>query len=115
MTFCPCPGYSLWEFTVMPYKLTRETQACQWGLDEVSKECKDCVDDYVNDCIIFSDTLDSHIADLQLVVDQLQAEGFILRGLKCSFGMSSTTRLDFEHSGEEIKTNMEKAGAKLID
>ena len=86
-----------------PYKLTGETQ---WGLDEVLKECKDCVDNYVDDCINFSDTLGNHIADLQRVLGQLQAEGFTLRGLKCSFGKSSTTHLGFEHSGEESKTNM---------
>lgn len=102
----------MWGFTVMPYELTVETQ---WGLDEVLKECKDCVDDYVDDCIIFSDTLGSHIADLQCVLGQLQTEGFTLRGLKCSFGISSITHLGFEHSGEESKTNMEIAGAKLID
>ena len=68
MAFCPGPGYSLWEFTVMPYELTGETQ---WGLDKVLKECKDCVDDYMDDCIIFSDTLGSHIADLQRVLGQL--------------------------------------------
>ena len=90
----------MWEFAVKPYKLTGKTQ---WGLDEVLKECKDCVDDYVDDCIIFSDTLGTHIADLQRVLGQLQAEGFTLRGLKCSFGISSTTYLGFEHSGEESK------------
>ena len=112
MAFFPGPGYSLWEFTVMPYELTGETQ---WGLEEVLKECKDCVDDYVDDCIIFSDTLGSQIADLQRVLGQLQVEGFTLRGLKCSFSISSTTHLGFEHSGEESKTTMEIAGAKLID
>ena len=49
--FCPGPGYGLWGFTVMPYGLTGATQTCQCGLDEV---LKDCVDNYVDDCIIFS-------------------------------------------------------------
>ena len=42
--FCPGPGYGLWEFTVMPYGLTGETQTCQRGLDDILRECKYCVD-----------------------------------------------------------------------
>ena len=38
--FSPSPGYGLWEFTVMPYGLTRATQACQ-RLDEMLQDCKD--------------------------------------------------------------------------
>ena len=112
--FCPGPGYGLWEFTVMPYGLTGATQTCQRGLDEVLKECKDCVDNYVDDCIIFSDTLDSHITDLRRVLGWLQAAGFTLRGSKCSFGMSSTTHLGFEYSSEGIRPSTEKARA-IVD
>ena len=78
------------------------------------KECKDCVDNYVDDCIIFSDTLDSHITDLRRVLGRLQAAGFTLRGSKCSFGMSSTTHLGFEYSGEGIRPSTEKAHA-IVD
>ena len=42
--FSPGPGYGLWEFTVMPYGLKGATQTCQRGLDEVLRDCKDCVD-----------------------------------------------------------------------
>ena len=59
--FSPGPGYGLWEFTVMPYGLTGATQTCQRGLDEVLRDCKDCVDNYVDDCIIFSDHYYYHI------------------------------------------------------
>ena len=63
--FCPGPGYGLWEFTVMPYGLTGATQTCQQGLDQVLKDCKDCVDNYIDDCIVFSDDMQSHVRDLQ--------------------------------------------------
>ena len=109
--FCPGPGHGLWEFTVMPYGLTGATQTCQRGLDEVLKECKDCVDNYVDDCIIFSDTIDSHIVDLRRVLGQLQKAGFTLRGSKCSFGMSSVTHLGFEYSSEGITPSAEKTRA----
>ena len=48
--FSPGPGYGLWEFVVMPYGLTRATQTC---LDEVFRECHDCIDNYVGNIIVF--------------------------------------------------------------
>ena len=97
----------------MPYRLTGATQTCQQGLDGVLRECKDCVDNYVDDCIIFSDTLDSHIVDLQCVLGRLQAAGFTLRGSKCSFGMNSITHLGFDYSDKGITPSAEKIHAVL--
>ena len=54
--FCPGPGYGLWEFTRMPYGLTCATQTCQRGLDTILQNCKHCVDNYVDDCIVFQMT-----------------------------------------------------------
>ena len=59
--FCPGPGYGLWEFIVIPYGLTGATQTCQHRLDKVPTDCKDCVDNYVDDCIVFADSMQSHI------------------------------------------------------
>jgi len=39
----PGPEYGLWEFVVMPYGLTGATQTCRCGLDELLRECHDCV------------------------------------------------------------------------
>ena len=98
----------------MPYGLTGATQTCQRGLDEVLKDCKDCVDNYVDDCIIFSDTLDSHIEHLRHVLGHLQSAGFTLRGSKCCFGMSSATHLGFDYAGDGIRLSAEKTKA-IVD
>ena len=84
--FCPGPGYGLWEFTVMPYGLTCATQTCQRGLDTILRDCKYCVDNYVDDCIVFSDNMTSHIQDLRQVLQKLCAAGLTLKGSKCFFG-----------------------------
>ena len=76
--FCPGPGYGAWEFMVMPYGLTGAAQTCQKGLDEVLKDCKDCVDNYIDYCIIFSGDIASHIADLRCVLSQIAGAGFTL-------------------------------------
>jgi len=84
--FSPGPGHGLWEFTVMPYGFTGATQTCQRGLDAVLREC----DNYVDDCIIFSDDMSSHATDLLRILNKLAA-GFTLRGSKYFFGKSSVT------------------------
>ena len=106
--FCPGPGYGLWEFTVMPYGLTGATQTCQRGLDKVLKDCKDCVDNYVDDCIIFSEDMETHIRDLSRVLNRLQEAGFTLRGSKCFFGKCSINHLGFEYSQNGVSPTKEK-------
>ena len=106
--FCPEPGYGLWEFTVRPYGLTGATQTCQRGLDQVLKDCKDCVDNYNDDCIVFSDDMQSHMRDLQRVLSRLRNAGFTLRGSKCFFEKTSLSHLDFQYSPERITPTADK-------
>ena len=109
--FCPGPGYGLWEFTVMPYGLTGATQTCQRGLDKVLRDCKDCVDNYVDDLIVFSDSMESHITDLRRVLSRLLAAGLTLRGSKCFFGRSKVSHLGFEYACGGVTPTAEKSQA----
>ena len=109
--FCPGPGYGLWEFTRMPYGLTGATQTCQRGLDKVLQDCKDCVDNYVDDCIVFSNNMESHITDLRRVLSRLRASGFTLQGSKCFFGRKTVTHLGFEYAGGGVTPTEEKSQA----
>ena len=63
-SFLSGPGYGLWEFTVITYGLTGATRTSQRELDEILKDCKDCVDNHVDNCIVFADEMASHITDL---------------------------------------------------
>ena len=67
--FCPGPGYGFWEFVVMSYGLTGATQTCQQDLDTILADCKYCVGNYVDDCFVYSDDMESHIRDLQRCLD----------------------------------------------
>ena len=69
----------------MLYGLMGATQTCQRGLDKALKDCKHCVDNYMDDCTIFSENMETHIRDLRMVLDKLQSAGFTLRGSKCFF------------------------------
>ena len=95
--FSPGPGYGLWEFTVMPYGLTGATQTCQQGLDSVLHDCKYCVDNYIDDIVVFSSDMKSHARDLQKVLGALQDAGFTLRGSKCVFGKMNIKHLGFQY------------------
>ncbi len=109
--FCPGPGYGLWEFTVMPYGLTGATQTCQRGLDRILKDCTDCVDNYIDDCLVFSEDLQSHARDLRRVLGRLERAGFTLRGSKCFFGRSQVTHLGYEYSAEGVAPSKDKTKA----
>ena len=111
--FSPGPGYGLWEFTVMPYGLTGATQTCQRGLDELLDDCKDCVDNYVDDFIVFSDSMASHISDLRRVLSRLMAAGLTLRGSKCFFGRDTVNHLGFEYTSGGVSPAEEKAQTLL--
>jgi len=52
----------------IPYGFTGATQICQRDLDNCLKNCKDCVNNYVDDCIIFFDNMATHIQDLTKVL-----------------------------------------------
>ena len=109
--FCPGPGYGLWEFVVMPYGLTGATQTCQQGLDTILSDCKCCVDNYVDDCIVYSDDMNSHIRDLQDVLGRLQQAGFTLIGSKCAFGKSTVRHLGFQYSPSGVTQSAERIQA----
>ena len=95
----------------MPYGLTGATQTCQRGLHNILQNCKDCVDNYVDDCIVFSNDMDTHIKDLRRVLSQLSAASFTLRGSKCFFGKSNITHLGFEYSANRVAPSPEKTMA----
>ena len=92
----------------MPYGLTGATQTCQQGLDSVLADCKYCVDNYVDDCIVYSNDMESHIRDLQEVLGRLLKAGFTLRGSKCAFGRSTITHLGFQYSPSGITPSAER-------
>ena len=95
----------------MPYGLTGATQTCQRGLDEILKDCKDCVDNYIDDCIVFSDDMDTHITDIRRVLSQIAGAGLTLRGSKCLFVLSCISHLGFEYSSQGVTPIEEKTQA----
>ena len=58
---------------------------------------------YLDDVLIFSETFDQHLSDLQEVFDRFRASGLRLSPAKCRFGRTSCVFLGHEISKEGIK------------
>ena len=86
---------------------------CQWGLDEVLDDCKDCIDNYVDDFIVFSDSIKSYICDLRCVLSRLMATGLMLRGSTYFFGRDTVHHFGFEHTNGGVSPAEEKAQTLL--
>ena len=93
----------------MPYGLTGATQTCQRCLDEIFRECHNCVDNYVDDIIVYSDDITSNKSDLRRVLEKLKSAGFTLRGCKCILGQTSITHLGFHYSAKGVTPSTDKA------
>ena len=63
---------------------------------------------YVDDAIVFSETIDEHITRLNLVFDRLEAGNFRLKYEKCYFLQTEVEFLGFHVSGEGVKANPKK-------
>ena len=74
-------------------------------------DCQDCGDNYVDDCIVFSDNMEAHREDLKHVLGRLPAAGFTLRGSKCFFGKSKVSHLGFDYTGGGIASTEERIRA----
>ena len=63
---------------------------------------------YVDDAIVFSETIDEHITRLNLVFDRLEAGNFRLKYEKCYFLQTEVEFLGSHLSGEGVKANPKK-------
>ena len=69
----------------------------------VAKKWYQCITYYcIDDIIVFSDYMHSHINDLWRVFKKLKSAGFKLRGLKCLLGQNSVTHLGFHKSANGV-------------
>ena len=63
---------------------------------------------YIDDIIVFSETITEHIERLRLTFDRLEAENLRLKFNKCHFLQTTVDFLGFQLSGEGIEPNPEK-------
>ena len=100
------------QYLVMPQGLASAPITFQKLMVSVLKDLlyKCCIC-YVDDIIVYSKDLDSHIQDLQAVMDRLATANLTLSAKKCEFGKKSVKYLGHILSANGIITNPDKTAA----
>lgn len=80
------PGYGLWEFNCLPFGLCNAPSSFQQLTDTVLHGLKwSSVLCYLDDVIIFSETIEEHLDKLKQVFDRLRKANLTIKTSKCEF------------------------------
>ena len=104
----------LYEFQVMPFGLCNAPAVYQRLMQHVlqgfnPQEGPDFMSVYLDDVLIFSETLDEHLEHLELI-SRVEGAGMKLKPSKCQF-----VRQEVEYLGHIITLQGLKANPKLVD
>ena len=78
-------GCSLWEWKVMPFGLINAPSTFQRAMSYALRGCETFTAVYIDDVLVFSETLAQHIEHLRIVFKKLQENGYHVRLTKCHF------------------------------
>ena len=100
----------LYEFMVMPFGLTNAPSVFQRLMQQVLQGLNpeggpDFVSVYIDDVLVFSQTLEEHWKHLDLVLERLEKAGLKLQPTKCHFIRTEVEYLGHVISPEGLKTN----------
>lgn len=102
--------HGLFQFRVMPFGLTnapavfqRLMQTVLMGLNPVGG--KQFVSVYIDDVLVYSQSLDEHLEHLRLVIQKIQDAGLKLKPSKCQFVREEVEYLGHVLTPEGLKTN----------
>lgn len=101
----------VFSFNVMAFGLMNAPSLFSELMSRVLEGCEEFATAYLDDVIIFSDTLENHLHHLDLVFNQLREHGLKLKLRKCSFLKDTTNYLGFEISADGLRPNEDKVAA----
>jgi hypothetical protein len=101
--------YGLFEYLVMPFGLTNAPASFQRWVNEILSEYLDvfCVA-YLDDILIFSETMEEHHKHVKLVLQKMEEASLILKASKCEFHTDRTEYLGYVISPSGIQMDHEK-------
>ena len=106
--------YGLYEYRVMPFGLCNAPGTFQHFVNDQFREYLDeFLVIYLDDLLIYSDTLEEHKRHVRLVLKRLQEAGLYVKPQKCQFHKSKVSFLGFMISAEGIHMNPNKVEAVL--
>jgi hypothetical protein len=81
---------SLFEWVVMAFGLKNINATYQRAMNLIFHDLLGIIlEIYIDDVIIKSDSMDSHLADLRLALERMCQYGLKINSLKCVFGVST--------------------------
>jgi hypothetical protein len=104
--------YGLFEYTVMPFGLCNAPGTFQHYMNDTFREFLDkFLIVYLDDLLIYSDTLAEHRRHVRMVLEQLQEAGLCLKPSKCQFHVQEVTILGFLVGPDGVKMDPAKVEA----
>ncbi|GBG71101.1 hypothetical protein CBR_g8400 [Chara braunii] len=104
--------YDLYGFVVMPFGLCNAPGTFQHAMNRIFHDYLDkFVIVYLDDILIFSKTVEEHVAHLDKVLDLLRQHKFKINGEKCEFGRTRVLYLGHEISAEGLKPDDAKVAS----
>ena len=98
----------LYEFNVMPFGLANAPGVFQELMAIVLLDSGHFTIAYLDNILIFSQTLEEHLSHIQIVFDRLGKHGLKLKLSKCQFMQTETNYLGFVINQEGIQPNIKK-------
>jgi len=112
-----CPGFvGLFEWVVMTFGLKNAGATYQRAMNLIFHDLLGVIlEVYIDDIVIKSAGLDSHLADLRLALERMRRYGLKMNPLKCAFGVSAGKFLGFiiHEKGIEIDPKRIEAMRKV--
>ncbi|KII65807.1 Transposon Tf2-6 polyprotein [Thelohanellus kitauei] len=105
--FSPGPGKGLYEFNRIPFGLTNAPSSFQRLMDNLLGH-SDNYTAYLDDIIIFSKDMKSHIKHIEEVLEKICTAGLKLKENKCKFALTEVNYLGFIVSSEGVKPDPAK-------
>ena len=86
-----CPGFvGLFEWVVMTFGLKNAGATYQRAMNLIFHDLLGVIlEVYIDDIVIKSASLDSHLSDLRLALERMRRYGLKMNPLKCAFGVSA--------------------------
>jgi hypothetical protein len=92
-----CSGFiGLFEWVVMTFGLKNVGATYQMAMNLIIQNLLGIIlEIYVDDAVVKSDSMGSHLADLRLALERIRRYGIKMNPLKCAFGVSNGKLLGF--------------------
>lgn len=101
-------------YNVMPFGLKNAGATYQWLMDKIfSKQIGRCIDVYVDDMVVRSNSNPDNIKDLEKVFHQVRRYNMRLNPAKCTFGVAVGKFLGFMLTTRGIEANPDKCATIL--